>query len=273
MEKLKKALKTLKRYGFIYLIFIKNCLIRQMEYPANFFLSMLLECCFLGAKLVYTFLISNTNVNLNGLPSDSIFIFTGSFLLMTGFYMTFFYFNFSSIKEYVTDGSLDIFITKPVSLQFMTTLRYVDFSTMIPNFIGGIIILIVGWQKSGVEVSFVKVAGYIGYLISGVVITYSVMLAPQLLNFIIIKGYALGEIADALWDSNSMPMSIYSKPIKIIGTYVFPLFILSNFSSLFVLDKLGAVNIIWGIAAPVLFFFLVRLLWKNIIKKYSSASS
>ena len=30
------------------------------------------------------------------------------------------------IPEYVKDGSLDLMLTKPVSLQFMASLRYVD---------------------------------------------------------------------------------------------------------------------------------------------------
>ncbi len=273
MKSIRFMLKALKRYSFIYLIFVKNCLIKQMEYRFNFILMLFLESCFLGSKLVYAFVIYNTGINLNGLPYDSIFIFTGSFLLMTGVFMAFFFFNFTNIQQYVSDGSLDLFITKPISLQFITTLRNVDFGTMIPNLIGGIIVLAIGWSKAGVPVNFINIAGYIGYLISGVIVTYSVMLAPQLLSFLTIKGNALREITDSLWDSNGMPMTIYNRPIRAFGTYIFPLFIISNFSSLFVLDHLSKWNMVWGIVAPMVFLALVRLIWVFIIKNYSSASS
>lgn len=273
MKTVKTIAKAIKRYAHIYMLFIKNCLIKQMEYRFNFLLMLFLESCFLGTKLVYAFVIYNTGIHLNGLPYDSIFMFTGTFLLMTGIFMALFFFNFTNIQQYVSDGSLDLFITKPISLQFITTLRNVDFGTLIPNIIGGIIILSIGWRKAGVKVDFIHIGGYIGYLLCGVVVVYSVMLVPQLLSFLTIKGNALREITDALWDSNGMPMTIYNKPIRTFGTYIFPLFVFSNFSSLFALDKLSKCNMVWGIIAPILFLGIVRLVWVKIIRSYSSASS
>jgi|SRR5690554_855470 len=94
-------------------------------------------------------------------------------------------------KDYIREGTLDLFITKPVNLQFITTLRNIDFGASVPNMIAGVIIVIVGWQKTGVEVSIQNILGYTGFIFSGVIVTYAIMLIPQLLCFWIIKGDSL----------------------------------------------------------------------------------
>lgn len=270
---MKNVFKGIKRYLYLYSIFVKNCVIKQMEYRTNFILMILIETAFLLVKLLYTIVVYNTGVKINGVASDSILLFTGSYLIATGIYMSAFYFNFSSIQQYVGDGSLDMFITKPVSLQFITTLRNMDFGTAIPNIVGGITILIVGWSRSNVPVTFSNIAAYIGFLLSGVIVTYAVMLAPQLLCFWIIKGNALREITDSLWDFNTMPMVIYSKWIQKVGVFIFPILLVSNFSPLYILGKLSRIEIIWACVAPIFFFLLVRWLWCFSVKNYSSASS
>lgn len=268
-----KIFKAAKRYIYIYLIFAKNCLAKQMEYRTNFFLMIAIETAFLFIKLLYTFVVYGTGVSISGFSTDSILLFTGTFLIMTGIYLSFFYFNFTNIQQYVSEGSLDMYITKPISLQFITTLRFIDIGTAIPNIIGGMITLIVGWRRMGIPVNIETISGYIGFIVSGVVISYSIMLAPQLLCFLIIKGNSLREITDSLWDFNSMPMNIYNKWMQGTGIFIFPIFLVSNFSPLFILGKLGRFNILWGIVAPIIFLMLVRFLWKLSIKNYCSASS
>jgi ABC-2 type transport system permease protein len=244
-----------------------------MTYRANFFLMILVECMFLLWKLLYTFIVSGTGVSLNGINSDKMFLFSGSFLLMTGIYLAFFFYNFSNIQQLVGEGALDLYMTKPVSLQFMVTLRNVDTGTPIPNILGGLVILIHGWRKAEIPVDFVHIAGYLLFFVCGLVTAYSVMLAPQLLSFILIRGSALREISDALWDTNSMPMTIYAKGIQFVGSYILPLFVISNYATMFILGRLTPLTCLWGLLAPVVFLFLVRLLWKCMLKHYSSASS
>jgi len=268
-----EILKEIKRHFYIYLVFIKNCLIKQMEYRTNFFLFIAIEVAYLFVKILYIYVVNKVGVDIYGLSPNAIFLFTGSFIIMTGIYMSLFFFNFSNIQNYIREGSLDLFITKPVSLQFIVTLRNVDLGSAIPNIVGGIIIVVIGWQRMGLAVNFRNIAGYVGYLISGTIITYSVMLLPQLLCFWVVKSQSLREVVDSMWDFNNMPMNIYNRWMRIGGVFIFPIFLVANFSPLYVLGKLNNIYIVWGIVAPVLFFFLTRILWKISIRNYTSASS
>ncbi len=66
---------------------------------------------------------------------------------------------------------------------------------------------------------------------------------------------------------------IYGKWGRRIGTYVLPIFVITNFPGLFLMGELGLGACLWGAGAPVLFFIISRRLWKMALKKYSSASS
>ncbi|QUI22547.1 ABC-2 family transporter protein [Vallitalea pronyensis] len=265
-------IKNIKRYVDLYLVFAKNSLISQMEYRANFAAGILVEIGYFLAKFLYAIVVYQTGVTINGMAPDAILMFIGTYVMMTGIFMTF-YTNFVLIPNYVRDGSLDLLMTKPVSLQFMATLRHLNYAMPIPNIIGGFVLIIIGWHKTGIPVTLAHILGFIGFTIIGILITYSVFLIPVLCSFWLISTSGLVRITETAWDFNNMPMDIYNKTIKNIGTFVIPIFLVSNFSPLFLLGRLETIHILWAIVAPFVFFTITRLIWKKAIKNYTSASS
>lgn len=268
-----KVLSELKRYAFIYMLFAKNCFISQMEYRLNFAFGCMIECAFLIVKILYVVVVYNIGEKINGITPDEVLLFVGAYTAMTGIYVMLFWKNFTSLPEHIRTGTLDMYMVKPVSLQFITTMRYVDIGLPVPNLIGGIVMIVMGWKRVGIEVNVLNVAGFIVYMIMGVFMTYAIFLLPQLLAFWVVKTGGLIEITSSLWDFNNMPMFIYNKWIQKIGIYVLPLFLITNFPPLFVLHKMSTPLMLWGIAAPVIFMFITRVIWNIAIRNYTSASS
>jgi ABC-2 type transport system permease protein len=270
---MRQALFEFRKHVFIYYLFVKNSLIKQMEYRTNFFISIAVETGFLLSKLLYVLVVYQIGTEIRGLSPDGILLFIGTFVLITAVYTGCFMLNFYDLSRQVRDGSLDMLITKPVSLQFITTLRQFEFGIPVPNIIGGTIMVAIAWNRLHIPFTPANVAGYAGVLASGIAVAYSVYLFPQLLSFWIVKTSAIIEIADKGWDFNNMPMVIYGKWLQRIGTFVIPVFMIFNFPPMFLMGKLNTVYSIWVFAAPVLFFSLVRLFWNFAVKRYSSASS
>lgn len=266
-------LKELRKYLVIYGLFVKNCLMAQMEYRVNFLMGILVECAFQCIKILYVIVVYQTGIVINGLSPDGILFFVGTYNIMTGILCAFFFFNFTKISEYVRDGSLDIFITKPISLQFMVTLRYVDFGTPIPNLLSGFAMVAIAWNRLGIDVGWVNLGGYALFMGSSVVLTYALILFPSLLSFWTVKTQAIYDITYALWDFNNMPMGIYSKWITRIGVYVIPIFVITNFPPLFVLGRMSLLQAAWALICPVVLMVLVRLFWNHAVRNYTSASS
>lgn len=265
--------KETKKYAYIYWLFLKNSLISLMEYRINFVFGVLVELGFIVIKLSYVYVVYRVGENINGLTPPNVMLFVGTFIIMSGIYSALLFFNFVKLPELIRTGDLDIYITKPISLQFITTLKSVDISFAVPNIIGGVILVVIGWKNSNIPVNASNLVGYVGYLMLGTILTYSLFLIPQLLAFWTVKTNGVNDISNALFDFNQMPMTIYNKLVQKAGTFLIPVFLLTNYSPLFLLNGLSQMEMVWGIAAPFIFLIFVRILWKYAIKNYTSASS
>jgi ABC-2 type transport system permease protein len=70
-----------------------------------------------------------------------------------------------------------------------------------------------------------------------------------------------------------MPMDIYNRWIQAIGIFVLPIFAITNFPPMFVLNKMPPIYLAWSVLLPLLLLMIVRLLWQQGLKNYNSASS
>jgi len=244
-----------------------------MEYRANFIVGVLSEVGYLFPKFLYITVVYSLDLRVNGLTPDSILLFIGTYTLITGIMSAHIFCNYVRISGYVRDGGLDMLIIKPISLQFMVTLRYVDFSVAIPNVIGGLVMIIIAWTRLQLSISFFTIAGYILLIIDGLVVTYGVLMAISLLAFWIVNAGALQDIVVSFWDFNTMPMNIYGKWLKRIGVYILPIFVISNFPCFYVLNQMSFAYAAWAFIVPVWVLFIFRLFWKKSVKRYTSASS
>lgn len=151
--------------------------------------------------------------------------------------------------------------------------KEIDLAVPIPNFIAGVIMVSNAWKTLQLSTEPFIIAGYVFYIILGVVMLYSILLLPPLLSFWFVKSEGISQIVSGLSNFNMMPMAIYPKALKFFGTFIIPIFIVSNFPPLFVLGRLNIGTQIWGIVAPILFFGGARIVFKKAIRKYSSIAN
>lgn len=266
-------LLQIKRYVIIYLLFIKNSIMSQMEYRTNFIAQICLETVYLVLKAIYVVVIYEVGVDIKGWSPNSISIFTGSFTVLTGIYCSLFYVNFTAIPYHVKNGTLDMYIVKPISLQFITTLRNFNLGLAIPNVIGGIVMIIAGWSREGIAFSLKNIFGFTLFMLIGICLIYAIFIMPQLISFWVVKVTGINPVSDSIWGLNKLPMDIYDRWIQRIGVYIIPIFITANFAPRFILGKLDSNQIIWALLAPLILMALSRKLWNTAIRKYTSVNN
>ncbi len=266
-------MKKIRKHLFLLGVFIKNCLIGYIEYRANFIMEMVSEIAYILLKIVYLFAIFNTKTMINDDSSAIILIIGGNYMILTGIFVGFFMENFFSLSEKIRNGDLDIIIIKPISTLFMVTFRNFQFGAAIPNIIIGTLAFAMGISRMDCSVTLIDVGFYILMMISAVVLTYSVFLLFVTIGFWTDKTDSLTDMLENMWDQNNMPMSIYNKYICRFMIFVVPMFVISNFPILALMESLSSVYFIWGIIAPVIFFVLSKKFFGMALKKYSSASS
>ena len=265
-------MKKIGRYLKLMGVFAKYSLMSALEYRINFVAGVTVEMGWMIIKLLYVAVIYKAGTNIGILTPDHILLFVGTYVLMTGIYMLYFG-NFVSLPGMVQQGELDLYIVKPVSLQFLVTMRRLDFAFLLPDFVAGVAMIVLGWHLAGLPVGVVPIAGFVFFLVCGCLLTYSMFLLPYILSFWIISVGGIVDISNALWDFNNMPSMMYGKWFRRIGTYILPVFVITNFPGLFLMGELSVWACAWGAGVPVLFFVLSRIFWKFSLKKYSSASS
>lgn len=266
-------IREFRKHIMIWFLFIKNGVIAQLEYRVNFFTGMAMEIGYLFAKLLYVIVIYNAGVEINGMTADEVLVFVGVFVMLTAFYTGFFMLNNFALSDHIRKGTLDFYITKPVSLQFIATLRNSNFALFVTNFTAGLIIITVGLSRLQTPIDVLSLLGFCGFMLCGIIVSYALLLFPIIFSFWFYKSDALASVVDSFWDFNNMPMGIYNKLIQRIGIYLLPVFVVVNFPTLFILGKLEPIYAIWGIIAPIVCFLVTRLLWKVAERRYSSASS
>jgi ABC-2 type transport system permease protein len=265
--------RELKKHVLIYLLFMKNSVMAQMEYRFNFIGNMAMETGYLLVKLSYVVVVYRAGVTINGLTPDEILLFSGTFVAMTAVYAGLFMLNNFRLRTKIKDGELDLLITKPVSLQFMATLRQADLTIFSVDIIAGGIMVVIAWARLDIPVTLYTVGGYLGFMVISSLVSYSLFLLTQVLSFWLMNTSAIAEITDSFWDFNCMPMDIYTRWIQQIGVFVLPIFLITNFPPLFLLDKMPPAYLGWSLAAPFILLLLVRTVWKRGLRSYSSASS
>lgn len=269
---MKQKLQTFCNYFHLLLVFAKFSLMSELEYRINFAAGVLVETGWMLIKLLYVAVVYRAGSSIGILTPNHILLFIGTYTLMTGFYMLY-YSNFTSLSGMVQNGELDMYLVKPISLQFLVTLRKLEFSLLLPDFIAGIFMIVLGWHWAGLPTDVLAISGFVFFVLCGCFLTYSLFLIPNLLSFWVISTGGLNDMVAALWDFNNMPQTIYGKWMQRIGTFILPIFVITNFPGLFLMGQLTLPMMIWGVVSPILFFMISRIIWKHAIKNYSSASS
>ena len=241
-----------------------------MEYPLNFASGVCVELAYMVIKLVYLYVVLSTGMKVGSLTPEEVVIFVGTYIFMTGIWM--FLSGVNSIPDTVVKGDLDLIMTKPGSLQFLQTFGKYNFALACPNVIVGTALIIVGWRVSGIAVTVPNIAVFVFYLVCGVVLTYSFGLMASLLVFWVTSLNAVNTLYSALWDYNNMPMELYPRIIKQIGTFLIPIFLVTNWSGMAVLGKLSTLQMVWGIVIPALAFLLSRKMFCAGVRRYTSAN-
>jgi ABC-2 type transport system permease protein len=266
-------MREIRKHLLLWGLLIKNSLMSQLEYRVNFYSGIAMEIGYFLAKIVYLVVIYQTNVPINGMTPDEVTVFFGTYMIITGPYAGLFMINLFGITRQVQTGELDLLLVKPVSTQFMLTLKRSDIALLSTDVLFGVAAVIFGLKRMAMPVGVLDVLGYLAYLASGSLFAYSLFLLPQVLAFRFVKTNALTGLVDSSWDFNNLPMGIYNRAIQQVGVFVLPIFVITNFPALAMLKKLEPAYGVWGIAGAVLWFMLTRLLFNRQLKHYQSASS
>lgn len=264
----------MRRYLEIYWLMIRNSLIREMNFKANFILWMVVELLWFVGQIGFIQVVFQYVERIGDWSKWEVILLIGTHQIIAQIYQAFFYVNVANLPELVRTGRLDLMLVLPVDAQFAVSTRQFGLDNLVNALVG---VAIVSFSLARLSILPLphQIALYAVALGFGVTIHYAIMFTLATLSFWIVRAQGLIYGYFNFFNIGRYPDVIFRGAFKIIFSYVIPVIIVANVPSRILTRALESPFQRLAQMAVVSFCVLAasRLFWTCALRRYSSASS
>lgn len=181
--------------------------------------------------------------------------------------------GFEHFNKLIVTGDLDRILTRPRNL-YLQIIGYDIEYARIARVLESIIILLIGILKSNIIWTIPKILTLILMLISSVILFFCIYLIGASFCFITVEGIeARNVLTEGGKEMSQYPINIYSKPFKLIFTFIIPFALVNYYPLLYILDI--KTNFIYTLLPLLTILYIIpsNFIFKLGLKKYSSTGS
>src|SRR5258707_15146615 len=253
---------------------LRNSLIRELSFKANFLLWMIVEVLWFCGQIVF-FSIIFSNVDRIGYSTKwEVVLLVGTHQMIAQLFQAFFFVNVANIPELVRTGKLDSLLVLPIDSQFAVSTKQFGLDSVINAALGGVVVC-VSLAQLGVVPNPMSILLYLVALLFGIAVHYSIMLSLAAVSFWIIRAQGLVYGYFNFLNIARYPDVIYPWLFRVVFGWVIPVVIIANIPARLLIKSLGQPFplMLHLIIASSIVFWLSRVFWKFALRHYSSASS
>lgn len=286
-------MKPIARYGQVFATFARNSLVRDMSFRANFIIETISVVSWIVMNLGFYELIFQYTDTLGyntGWGKYQFFIFFATTTLISGIVEAFFMYNAEEFSELIRTGNLDFALLKPIDTQFLVSLQRIDWSSLSSAGIGVILLEISVWRLDAageLSLTLLQVALYPVYVLCGVAIFYSLMIAMAATSVWLGRNQSLQQFWFYITIFARYPEEIYTGPagtpkkwlgwgLRGVFTFIVPVLVAVNVPARMMALPFSAQNwnlVLYALAATAFSLWLSRQVFKMALSSYRSASS
>lgn len=274
-------------YLRVFLTFIRNSLVRDMMFPANFIIESISSIGWVAMNLALYILIFKYTSHI-GADADGggawdkyqFFVFLATTLLVNNIVQMFFMPNAEEFSELIRTGNLDFALLKPIDTQFLISLQKADWSSLANVALGLMLLAYAVPRLDGFTPSFWALALYPLYIVLGVLIMYSVMIGLAATSVWLGRNQSLYDFWFYITNFARYPMEIYNGPIggwlRWTLTFLLPVLVVANVPARLLakpFQKEYAFLALFAIVATVVSLAASRWVFQRALGSYRSASS
>ena len=264
----------MRRYLEIWGIMLRNSLIREMSFKANFVLWMVVEVLWFCGQIVFFSIIFGQVDRIGDWSKWEVVLLVGTHQMIAQLFQAFFFVNVANIPELVRTGKLDSLLVLPVDSQFAVSTKQFGLDSIINAALGGVVVCF-SLAQLGIVPNPMSVLLYLVALLFGVAVHYSIMLSLAAVSFWIIRAQGLVYGYFNFLNIARYPDVIYPWLFRIVFGWVIPVVIIANIPARLLIKPLG--QPLWLmfhlVIASTIVFGLSRAFWRFALRHYSSASS
>lgn len=257
-----------------YITIIKILFINNIKYHAQYKINLLVKFISEGIELwvaiIFFSLIFRHTHRISHWRYHELLILIFTFDFMRSLLNGLFVKNLSKIEDILVNGKFDYYLTKPVDVQFYTSIQQVS----LPHFMHALVpfvLLVIVLFKYNVSCSITSILGFMICLVLGLLATYSSWILIMSSCFYITKIKAIHEVFLELIQLGKYPKDIYSKFLQMVLTTITPVLLIASYpvEALLKTDICAYLSIIAPVAISI--FIISRYVWNYSVQKYESA--
>ena len=221
-------------YIRVYLTFARNSLVRDMTFRTNFLIDVISSTSWVFMNLGFYTLIFRYTPSIGegtGWEKYPFFLFLATALLINSLVHAFFMPNADELSELVRTGSLDFALLKPIDTQFIVSLTRIEWSAL-GNFFVGLALMGYAMYQLQYVPGVVQIVLYPVYVLCGVAIYYSLMIALAATSVWLGRNLTLFDFWFYITNFSRYPMEIYQgtwgTPLRRLFTFCIPVLVVVN---------------------------------------------
>jgi ABC-2 type transport system permease protein len=263
-----------RRYAEIYWLMIRNSLIREMNFKANFTLWMVVELLwFLGQIIFLEVLFSHVD-SIGDWSKWECVLLVGTHQITAQLFQAFFYVNLAELPDLIRTGRLDLMLLLPVDAQFAVSTRRFGMDNVVNAFVG-VAIVIFCLMKLQIVPQPHQVALYAVAIGFGVAVHYAILFGLATVAFWIVRAQGLIYGYYNVFNIARYPDVVFHGIFKVIFSYFIPVIIVANVPARVLARSFESP---WSglaqlLGAALFVVLATRAFWHFALRRYSSASS
>ena len=182
----------MRRYIEIYSIVLRNSLIRDMSFKANFLLWMVVEVLWFCGQIVFFSIIFGNVDRIGDWTKWEVVLLVGTHQIIAQLFQAFFFVNVANIPELVRTGKLDSVLVLPIDSQFAVSTKQFSLDSIVNALLGAVVVG-VSLSKLGVMPNPVAISLYLVALCFGIAVHYSIMLGLAAFSFWIVRAQGCSQ--------------------------------------------------------------------------------
>jgi ABC-2 type transport system permease protein len=280
---------TRPRYAAVFGTFLRNSLVREMTFRANFLIECLSSVTWMLMNLgFYLIIFQHTDQFGSGWGKWEFFVFLATTMIVNGIVQAFFMPNCEEVSELIRTGGLDFALLKPIDTQFLISLQKVDWSAL-ANFVAGLLLLAISLvqlytrPENPLPLTPIACILYPLFVACGVAIMYALMISLSATSIWLGRNQSLYDFWFYITNFSRYPMEIYEGPIggmlRFVFTFIVPVLVVVNVPArllarpLYPQASLDWLLPVFTLVAAVLSLLASRWLFQTALGRYRSASS
>lgn len=262
------------RYLRVYWLMLRNSLIREMNFKANFIGWVLVELLWFAGQIIFLEVLFSHVERLGDWSKWECVLLVGTHQVIAQIFQAFFYVNVADLPELVRTGRLDLLLLQPIDSQFAVSVRRFGFDSFVTSLVGFVIVGFSLW-KLGVVPGAGQVALYLGCCVLGLGVHYSLLFVLATLSIWIIRAQGLIYGYYNVFNVARYPRDIFHGVFRFIFSWIIPVMIVANVPARVLARGFEDPwpGILHLALATTLVVCATRAFWFFALRRYASASS